>query len=791
MRPHSLLIFASILLFTLSAAAEPKSMTSPKGKLRVDLTDGTELTYQFAGFGVEKLVKGKLGLDFEDQAWPEGVEIAEVEKKEIDEAWTQPIGIQKNYRDYCNEYTVKLKGDFPKREVGLVFRIYDEGFAFRYTVTPKDESEYVITKELTDYLFDKDYECWYAPYGFGSAQEHDSLKATIATIPGGTISGCPLLVKGDNFALALTETDLRDWAGLYFGNGIKFRGEELYSSGNMTGKDEAKSFKVDVSGKDYVTLCHFVDGDNSHCHADWVELTLVDEAGNKVPVTEEFITEHEQDWGEFGVNKSVDGNPLRIGQKTFKRGFGSHANGLIKLKLGKKFKELKGLCGVDAEKADLGRSAFGIFVEKESQTKPYLCAMLAPRLDGKGLVLTKGERHSPWRLFLTGENELALVTNEMILNCASPCELEDTSWIKAGRCTWNWWSDWNRNLCTESIKKEIDFASRHGWEYSTVDDPWYSPHMGRVGNNVMKGQEGKVDLEEITRYAKEKGVKLILWMHWADINRMMEEAFAYYEKLGSIGGMKIDFMNRDDQEMVNWYEKTVKAAAKHHLIVNFHGSYKPSGFARTFPNQITSEGVKGNEASKWGHDITPKLLASYPFTRYIQGPADLTPGGFLNRQPENFKPTSPTQVIGTRAHELALCFVLPTPLICLCDNPVNYEGQPGLEFLDQLKATWDETIPIKGEIGKCYVCARRSGDEWFIGMIGDDMPQNHLIPLTFLDDKTKYTAQIFQDKPDSATDATLIDIVEKKDLGKTSILPIKTVRNGGCVAILKPQKEEK
>ncbi len=775
-----------LALAAVFAFAESQTFTSPGGNVKVKLGDGEKLTYALSINGEETPLSGELGIDFADQSWPEKVEIMAVVKERIDEKWQQPIGIQKEYRDFCDEYTVKLKAEFPKREVGLVFRLYDEGLAFRYTIMPNDpEEEYVVTKDKTDYLFDKDYECWYAPYGFGSAQEHDSLKATVATIPGGTISGCPLLVKGDDFALALTETDLRDWAGLYFGNGKKYRGEELYSSGNMKGKDEAKFFKVDVTGKEGVTLCHFVDGDNSHCHADWVELTLVDEAGNKVPVTEKFITEHEQDWGEFGINKSVDGNPLRIGQKTFKRGFGSHANGLIKLKLDKKYKELKGLCGVDAEKADLGRSTFGIYEEKETAAKPYLCAMLAPRLDGKGLVLTKGERHSPWRLALVGKSELDLVTNQMILNCASPCELSDTSWIKAGRCTWNWWSDWNRNLCTESIKKEIDFASRHGWEYSTVDDPWYSPHMGRVGNNVMKGQEGKVDLEEIARFAKEKGVKLILWMHWADINRMMEEAFAYYEKLGSIGGMKIDFMNRDDQEMVKWYEKTVKLAAKHHLIVNFHGSYKPSGFARTFPNQITSEGVKGNEASKWGHDITPKLLASYPFTRYIQGPADLTPGGFLNRQPENFKPTSPTEVIGTRAHELALCFVLPTPLICLCDNPKNYEGQPGLEYLDQLKATWDETLALQGKIGEFYICARRNGDDWYIGMIGDDMAQKHSVPLTFLKDGVTYKAQIFRDKEDSITDACAIEIAEE-EVTKDTTLEIKTVRNGGYVAILKP-----
>ena len=789
MKLRSLILPALLAVLTAPAVfAKPVELTSPKGVLKMTLSDEGKIAYALSGFGVKDVVSGELGLEFQDQAWPEKCEIESCQKSEIDETWTQVIGIQKEYRDKCNEYTVKLKGDFPKREVGLVVRMYDEGAAIRYTVSPKDDEEYVLTADKTDYLFNKDYECWYAPYGFGSAQEHESLKATLTTIPKGTVSGCPLIVKGESFIMALTETDLRDWAGLYFSNGLMFEGSKLADLGKLTGKDEAKEFSVDVKGRKTVTLYHYVDGDNSYCHADWAELRLTDKDGKKIPVTKEFVMDSKQDWGELGENASVDGNQLKIGKKTFKDGFGSHAKGYITLKLDGKYATLSGFCGVDAEKNGEGSSYFAVYGESKDEAKPYLAAALAPRLDGKGLVLTKGERKSPWRLFLVGENELSLVTNQMILNCASPCELEDTSWIKAGRCTWNWWSDWNRNLCTESIKKEIDFASRHGWEYSTVDDPWYSPHMGRVGNNVMKGQEGKVDLPEIASFAKEKGVKLILWMHWADINRMMEEAFAYYEELGSIGGMKIDFMNRDDQEMVKWYEKTVKLAAKHHLVVNFHGSYKPSGFARTFPNQITSEGVKGNEASKWGHDINPKNLTSYPFTRYIQGPADLTPGGFLNRQPEDFKPTSPTQVIGTRAHELALCFVLPTPLICLCDNPVNYEGQPGLEFLDQLKATWDETLPLQGDMEKFYICARRSGSDWFVGMIGDDLPQTHAVPLTFLEEGKKYTAQIFQDTEDSATDATRIDIVTKKGLDKDSVLPIKTVRNGGYVAILKEEK---
>ena len=779
--PHFTKILWTLFL-GLTACAATTQFQSPSGNLKLQLVNEEGLTYVLSGYGVTSLVKGKLGLAFADQKWPEDCAVGNVKEEKIDQSWDLPVGIQKTYRDHCNEYTVELKGDFPKRAVALRFRLYDEGVALRYIIKDETGNEYTLTQDLTDYLFDKDYECWYAPYGFGSSQEHESIKATVATIPHGTIAGCPLVVKSSNFALALTETDLRDWAGLYFTNGDSY----LKNLGTKTGKDEAAAFTVDVTGKKFITLYHGAQSDISLAHADWVDLYLVTTNGQKVAVKENFIAEEKHGWGEFGINKSVDGNALKIGSKTFKNGFGSHAKGFIKLRLDGKYKEISGLCGVDAETGGGGLVHFAIYEPNKKATKPYLFATLAPRLDGKGLVVTKGERTSPWRLILIGKNELELVTNQMILNCAAPNAIGDASWIKPGRSTWNWWSDWNRNLCTASIKKEIDFAAAHKWEYSTVDDPWYSPHMGRVGNNVMKGQEGKVDLEEIAAYAKSKGVKLILWMHWADIDRMMDEAFAYYEKLG-IGGMKIDFMNRDDQEMVKWYETTCQKAAKHHLIVNFHGSYKPSGFARTYPNQITSEGVLGNEASKWSHTVNPKNLASYPYTRYIQGPADLTPGGFLNRQPEAFKPATPTQVQGTRAHELALCFVLPTPLLCLCDNPINYEGQKGLEFLDQLKTTWDETLPLQGKIGEFYICARRSGDTWFLGMIGDDLPQTHQVPLNFLKEGKEYTAQIFCDNAESKIDATQIDILNQ-DVNQKTTLEIKTVRNGGFVAIIKPKK---
>ncbi len=227
----------------------------------------------------------------------------------------------------------------------------------------------------------------------------------------------------------------------------------------------------------------------------------------------------------------------------------------------------------------------------------------------------------------------------------------------------------------------------------------------------------------------------------------LEEAFAVYERWG-IAGVKIDFMNSDDQDRVNWYVGVLAMAARHHLMVDYHGAFKPTGLEVTWPNLLTREGVLGNEYNKFSARVTPKHKLTLPFTRLVAGPMDFTPGGFLNRAPGEWKQTNPTEVMGSRAQELAEFVVYWSPLMCLADDPAHYEGQAGLEFLREVPTVWDETRVLDGVVGEHIVMARRSGDRWFVGGMTADAGFRYRMPLSFLG-AGHYVAHIFADPVDA------------------------------------------
>ena len=277
-----------------------------------------------------------------------------------------------------------------------------------------------------------------------------------------------------------------------------------------------------------------------------------------------------------------------------------------------------------------------------------LAARLAPRLDGEGLVKSAFPRRSPWRVLLIARQPARLIESDLILNLASPCVLADTSWIKPGIASWDWWSQVTRPS-TDTYRDLVQFSAEMGWPYVLLDAGWSR------GTNILQSSRS-VNMDELLALAKQRNVRLWLWAHWTSLDRndTYLEAFPLYEKWG-IAGVKVDFMNRDDQEMVNWYEKIVTAAAQHHLMVNYHGAFKPTGMIRTYPNQITREGILGNEYNRWSSRVTPEYKATLPFTRMLAGPADFTPGGFLNKQLDQFQfNVRPTQVQGTRCAD-SLC----------------------------------------------------------------------------------------------------------------------------------------
>lgn len=380
----------------------------------------------------------------------------------------------------------------------------------------------------------------------------------------------------------------------------------------------------------------------------------------------------------------------------------------------------------------------------------YVGVKLASRNDWNGLVVSDVPRVSPWRVLMIGRTAADLVNSDLIANLATPNRLGDVSWVKPGVCAWDpWWTGVNTNLPqftgldargdTTSEKEYIGFAAEMGWPYQLMDWNWYKadptvpePHM---------------NVPEVFAYAKERGVRLFVWIHSKDLTKAgFEKVFSTMEKWGA-AGVKVDFMNSDSQETVKWYEDVLKTAAKHRLMVDFHGAYKPTGLARTYPNFITQEGVLGNEYNKLGgNQCTLQHTITLPFTRGLLGPMDFTPGGFLNRKPEEFKTTFPAQVMGTRARQLAMTVIYPSPLLVLCDSPANYRGQPGVEFFRNLPTVWDETVVLNAEVGKSIVLARRSGERWFLAAMNGDTAASLNVPLNFLG-KKKWALRSFADDP--------------------------------------------
>jgi alpha-glucosidase len=344
--------------------------------------------------------------------------------------------------------------------------------------------------------------------------------------------------------------------------------------------------------------------------------------------------------------------------------------------------------------------------------------------------------------------------------------------------SWDWWSQVARPS-TATFKEFIQFSADMGWPYTLLDAGW------SARNSIMQGSPA-VNMEELLAFAKERNVRLWVWLHWSSVDRndAYREAFPLYERWG-IAGVKIDFMNRDDQDMVNWYEKIAKAAAEHHLMVNFHGAFKPTGMIRTYPNQITREGILGNEYNRWSARVTPEHKTTLPFTRLVAGPADFTPGGFLNKQLDQFQfNVRPTQVQGTRCAELALFICLESPIINAADHPSHYRDQPGLDFLKIVPTVWDDTRALDAAVGEHVVIVRRHGDKWFLGALTDRNARDIPVKLDFLGSGS-WTLKLWKDAPDSDTVGEHL-ATEQRTVTAGDTLTLHLARAGGAVASFEP-----
>lgn len=399
------------------------------------------------------------------------------------------------------------------------------------------------------------------------------------------------------------------------------------------------------------------------------------------------------------------------------------------------------------------------------------------------LAKTAGSRTFPWRLMVITDNDIKLAESMMVYKLASENRIKDPSWIKPGKVAWDWWNDlniYNTNIKsgvnTETYKYYIDFASRYGLRYIILDEGWY--HL----EDVLKVKK-EVNIEELISYGKSKNVDIILWVTWKALNEKMDEALTQFEKWG-VKGIKVDFMQRDDQKMVEFYYTTASKAAEHKLLVDYHGAYKPTGLQRTFPNVISFEGVYGLEQNKWTDDETVDHNVTLPFIRMVAGPMDFTPGAMLNATKDEFKANwSRPMAYGTRCHQLGMYVIYESPLQMLADSPSNYYHEPAaMDFLSKVPTVWDQTIGIDGKVGDFIIMARRSGSQWYIGGMTDWTSRDATIKLDFLPEG-EHTLTLWQDGPNA--DKAAVDCITKKiTVSKGQTITIPMAKGGGFVGII-------
>lgn len=401
--------------------------------------------------------------------------------------------------------------------------------------------------------------------------------------------------------------------------------------------------------------------------------------------------------------------------------------------------------------------------------------------------------HSPWRVMMISDRIGALIESNILTDLSEPSKIKDVSWLKPGKATFHWWNGdispdttWEPGVDFEFNQYYIDFCARNNIQYHSVigyrrvawyqnDGPDYSPGPN---TDVTKPRPG-LDIQALSDYARSKGVRLRFWVHWQALYPKLDTAFALFEKWG-IEGMMVDFLDRDDQEMVKMQEEILQKAAAHHLEIQFHGAYKPTGLSRTYPNESTREGTLNYENDKWGNLITPDDDINIPFTRGLAGTTDYHLGGFRAMPKSSFRvqATRP-HVLGTRCHMLAMYVVLENHMAMVCDEPQAYEGQPGFEFIKEIPTVWDETVVPGAEVGEWVSIARRKGTDWYIGTINNSKEKTVTVPLKFLS-AGNYHATIYKDAADAVNHPNNL-IKEEKTVSSSDSITINLPSGGGEV----------
>ncbi|HEY6913317.1 MAG TPA: glycoside hydrolase family 97 protein [Paludibacter sp.] len=398
------------------------------------------------------------------------------------------------------------------------------------------------------------------------------------------------------------------------------------------------------------------------------------------------------------------------------------------------------------------------------------------------IAKTSGTRTFPWRLFIITTEDKQLIENEMVSKLSKPNVLVNVNWIKPGQVSWDWWNatfspygvDFKSGINTATYKYYIDFASKFKIPYIILDEGWAKDTRDAFNTNP------DLDLQELIKYGKEKNVRLILWLSWLTVENNFD-LFKIYSEWG-IAGVKVDFMDRSDQWMVNYYERVAKEAAKYKMIVDFHGAFKPSGVTVTYPNVLSIEGVLGLEQ---GGNCKPQNNIYLPFIRNAVGPMDFTPGAMINQQPESYRAERPNNAsVGTRVHQLSMFVIFESGLQMLADNPtLYYRERECTDFITSVPVTWDETKVLYAKVGEAVVVAKRKGDKWFFGGMTNNQSRTIDLNFDFLPQGKEFTLTAFEDGINA--DVQGLDYKKKTiRVSSNTKLTIKMERNGGWAGSL-------
>ncbi len=463
-------------------------------------------------------------------------------------------------------------------------------------------------------------------------------------------------------------------------------------------------------------------------------------------------------------------------------------------------KSSAGLCLIS--EADLYRYP-GMFLQKKdsvlSALFPAFPLELRPKLprtdrdqkvvrQANYIARINGDRTLPWRVFIIAAQDKDLLANDLISKLSRPnWQVWDFSWVKPGKVAWDWWNarqlegvDFKPGINTKTYKYYIDFAAKYGLEYVIFDEGW-----SRTTWDLLHFRPD-MDVKYLIEYAKSKEVGIILWTLWGPLNKNMTTVMDSFAAWGA-AGIKVDFMQRTDQPMVEFYERTAREAAKRHLVVDFHGAFKPSGLRRAYPNVLSYEGVMGAEHNKWSKRITPTHNVTLPFIRNVVGPMDYTPGGMRNVTAKQFSISwKHPRVMGTRANQVAMYVIYYSPLQMLADSPTEYEkNDETTRFIARIPTVWDQTIPLAGKVGEYVAIARRHGQKWYIGVMNGEHTRKLSISLNFLPTGRKYKMEFFADTTLSADQPTKYR-TGTMIVNRNSIIDINMSWGGGYAAILTP-----